>query len=175
MEDVNTTKNYFVNTKTTCFLCLGTASPPFVQTDIRKGITTAGKKQISKFSLRSIFRYLKVKPGEIFSNCGSNGSILKRVEKQLGGKNISVILCQDCGETASELSALCEQLELLQLKLDNTVQIFLEKLNSSEGIINGEELASNFGLDVVDAMVTDILREKTEEKCKNTLRRYLNV
>lgn len=95
-------------TPPTCFLCLK-LSPPH------------SSKEEEPISLRTIHNYLNLP-----QNGGGGG----------GGKTEGELvwwwLCEQCAAVTAKLTDLCEQLEVIQMKVDHSLELFCSKFLEGE-------------------------------------------
>lgn len=163
-------KEFFVDTKTTCFLCLKEMqySPPVI--DLESDEDHNDRSDLDgiegeKFLMKPIFRYLNVNPDILFKNQVPIQDSIKLLKKVSDWR---VRLCPECIPCANRISELALQLEMIQMKMNHSVQKFLEIVDKSEK--DSEKVEKFRGKltnpsDVIQATIATLLRNETREKC----------
>lgn len=124
--------------------------------------TTLDGLEGEKFYMKPIFRYLNINPDILFM-----GQLTTKLLNKIA--DWKVLLCRECIPFANRISELGIQLEMLQMKMNHSIQQFQDIIDKSEK--DGEKLKKFKGLstnptDTLHASIADLLRNETREKCE---------
>lgn len=162
---------FFVDTATTCFLCLKEIPPVInLENEHEDKNKVNGQNQVEGevFCMRAIFRYLKMNPGVLFKT-QLTGSLLDSAKLLNKVADWKVLLCRECVPFANRLSDVCVQLEMVQIRVDHSLQRFQEIIDRSEkDLVKVEKFRGKLTnpLETLQATIADLLRNETREKCK---------
>lgn len=157
----------FVNTQTTCFLCLKEVPVNIYRvagdgSGSEGNCSIAGSREVidnrcQEFNLRAVLKYLKFNPANVFN--GESPLSVGHSPEQLLTNYLSVVLCNECKLLAEKVSDYCVELEALQLKTNHWLEKFSRELKCSEG--NGL-LRSK----LTNCPIAERMRWETTQKCK---------
>lgn len=156
---------YFVDTNSTCFLCLKEIPPEIVLIDLDDDDLNEQPEQEDRrpFHLHPIYKYLHLHPGKLLaSNCQQFIEQFPQSQLQLKTE-VAVTLCSSCKTVCRQLSHLCSVLEGIQIKLNSQLEQFAKLITVSR--IKTENL-ENKQKTRADYPVAEIFRKETEIKCK---------
>lgn len=173
---------YFVDTKSTCFLCLEKVpvvidlddeeddppdSPQEINTNLNgSGVDKKANDDKGKFNFKAIHKFLKLEPGQLLASkvFGSSNS-----SSQLVNTDLSVVLCDNCKGISKLLNNLCVEFELLKLKLNSQLMKFLQVLNNSLAIpekMDKFRFSMQNPMELLQVAVAELMRDQTKMKCK---------
>lgn len=163
---------YFVDIKSTCFLCLNEILPDiigFVKTSTSE---MPVKVERGRTNFHSIYKYLNIKPGKLLSSKQFGGQFAEL----LNNTDVSVRLCGKCEKLARNVTKLCVELDVVQLQLNYLLDKFKETLKES-----GEDnermgklrslMETKNPLEQLQARVAESFRNETEIQCKKLKRK----
>lgn len=107
-------------------------------------------------------------PGVLFKT-QLTGSLLDSAKLLNKVADWKVLLCRECVPFANRLSDVCVQLEMVQIRVDHSLQLFQEIIDRSEkDLVKVEKFRGKLTnpLETLQATIADLLRNETREKCK---------
>ncbi len=160
-------KEFFVDTKTTCFLCLSDIPyfPPVIDLENEEEDNNEGSFEGEKFYIKPIFRYLNINPGKLFKK----QLALYDSTKFLSISDWKVLLCRECLPFANRVSEFCLDMEMLQMKMNYSIQKFQEIIDKSEKDVTKVEKFRGTPTnppDTLQVTIADLLRNETRLKCE---------
>lgn len=142
VESVNlrtfSNNTFSLKTGNKCFLCFTKLSKSsdkfdcldsgsiFIKTEHLDADAIVHLNQPFKHSLWAIFRYLKLSPKQFLRQSLPNSDLKENDQLINQCRNFVVSLCENCGYIVEQLTKLCTELEVLQMKMNNKLQCFLD-------------------------------------------------